>query len=609
MFFFTDPRDRLRALAALVGMLLAWGLIHGGLQRQVFVSREYVALQRADARTARWVGWWMTWSVLSGTPLLCVGLLNALEAHGVVRAGGRRPGTPGPFPFDPSRTAVVIGEVHQQEGARSAEPGWLVLPEGGLQTGVLVVGATGRGKTSAVLYPLLRQLIQIQAGSADHRLGGLIVDPKGNMVEDVRRMATAAGRAGDVYAVTVPEVRCNLIKRPDLMASALAGHLMDLYVNLTGPGGSDFWMMAAKELAAQSIRLLRLTSEEQPTLTNVYRAAASPEGFMLALAQARARRASMGPAELGELEALEYWYENSLRPMAPATRTGVAANLNTLCSLFDEGLMRDCFCARSEEETFPGFERLLEEGKIIVLSIPKAVYKSVAGVVGTMMKLNFQDAVLARLARAERANAEVGRTCFFWCDEYDEIVTSPGDGVFFSKCREARCINLVALQSYAGLRMRLRERGAVEHVLANLTTKIWLGLEDEATAVSAAELCGKVEREKASRSVAENSQQASFSVVDRRSIREGQVSASSSTHWQKREEFLFPPWSFTGLARFRAIVKAFDGANALPPWLVYVRPEEWRGTPVDQDCSWFDLPRDIVGEARQDGLAPGEVSG
>jgi hypothetical protein len=48
---------------------------------------------------------------------------------------------------------VLAEQHHRTSPARVEEPSWLIIPERGLYTGLLVVGAIGSGKTSACMYP------------------------------------------------------------------------------------------------------------------------------------------------------------------------------------------------------------------------------------------------------------------------------------------------------------------------------------------------------------------------------------------------------------------------------------------------------------------------
>src|SRR5207244_3639417 len=115
-------------------------------------------------------------------------------------------------------------------------------------------------------------------------------------------------------------------------------------------------------------------------------------------------------------------------------------------------------------------------------------------------KLDFYDAVLNRLARAEHGSGDVGRGVFFVADEYDGYTTQPGDGDFFSKCREGKCCAVIATQTYESFVAKLRNEHVAAQLLANLRTKIWLCAEDNYTARQAADLCGEIERRKVSHS-------------------------------------------------------------------------------------------------------------
>ena len=64
------------------------------------------------------------------------------------------------WPLSPTSDgpAIVIGEVHYPvKLMESATPDWLMIPERGLYTGVLIVGAVGAGKTSACMHLFARR--------------------------------------------------------------------------------------------------------------------------------------------------------------------------------------------------------------------------------------------------------------------------------------------------------------------------------------------------------------------------------------------------------------------------------------------------------------------
>jgi hypothetical protein len=217
------------------------------------------------------------------------------------------------------------------------------------------------------------------------------------------------------------------------------------------------------------------------------------------------------------------------------------------------------------------------------LRVPKSQLKTVSTIVGTMTKLNFFDAVLNRLARAEHGSGDVGRGVFFVADEYDGYTTQPGDGDFFSKCREAKCCAVIATQTYESFVAKLKNEHVAAQLIANLRTKIWLCAEDNFTARQAADLCGEIERKKVSRSRNESARHSAFSFLDGDVIAADPGSVGEGITISLRREHLFTPRAFTSLKVNQAIVKLFDGVRVLEPWVVYLKPMH-----ENPEVSWFD---------------------
>lgn len=73
--------------------------------------------------------------------------------------------------------SVVVGELYHPTGSReNSRPFWLVIPETGLYTGVLIVGAIVSGKTFACMYPFAQQLLSWQADRPELRIGARILE-------------------------------------------------------------------------------------------------------------------------------------------------------------------------------------------------------------------------------------------------------------------------------------------------------------------------------------------------------------------------------------------------------------------------------------------------
>ena len=156
-----------------------------------------------------------------------------------------------------------------------------------------------------------------------------------------------------------------------------------------------------------------------------------------------------------------------------------------------------------------------------------------ARAMGTMLKQDFQRAVLNRIPKMTADPSQPWRSVLFVCDEYQAFATTgenepSGDEKFFSLARQARCIPIVATQSISSLRSTLPGE-SWRTLLQGLRTKIFLALSDDFSAQMAADLCGKAERLKPGYTLTEAGQDARVSMLTGRP-------AAHRTHRQCRED-------------------------------------------------------------------------
>jgi TraM recognition site of TraD and TraG len=172
---------------------------------------------------------------------------------------------------------LVVGEVHDQRKPVPAEnPHWLTIPERGLYTGIAILGAVGTGKTSCCMYPFAEQLIAYKAQDEAKRIGGLVLEVKGDFCHKVRGILERYQRAEDYIEVSLhSEYRYNPLHN-DLDAYALAYSIAALLNNLFGKGKEPFWQQAYTNLV-KFIILLHKVAYDYVTLFDVYECAISPE--------------------------------------------------------------------------------------------------------------------------------------------------------------------------------------------------------------------------------------------------------------------------------------------------------------------------------------------
>ncbi|MDE2679643.1 MAG: hypothetical protein OXI76_17270 [Gemmatimonadota bacterium] len=215
------------------------------------------------------------------------------------------------------KPSLVVGELHHPTAPRPSErPSWLVVPEKGLYTGVLVVGAVGTGKTTACMYPFARQLLHWRADDPNRRAGALVLEVKGDFCHQVRSILGDAGRADDYLEIGLGgSWQWNPLDDPLLDSYSLAYGVASLINQLFGKSREPFWQQAYTNLVRWIIELHRLLPGRWVTLRDIYRCTVDAELFADKIGEAKTmadrvcpQRAVIANTDLAEhKEALGGW--------------------------------------------------------------------------------------------------------------------------------------------------------------------------------------------------------------------------------------------------------------------------------------------------------------
>ncbi|MDE2764414.1 MAG: TraM recognition domain-containing protein [Gemmatimonadota bacterium] len=262
--------------------------------------------------------WYYAWPavavVLAGS--LCLSVWRVwLQPLFRFRRRGKLPAWPA-SPGDDA-PSLVIGELHHPTVARESErPSWLVVPEKGLYTGVLVVGAVGTGKTTACMYPFAKQLLSWRADDAKRRAGALVLEVKGDFCYQVRGILEDAGRGGDYLEIGLGgSLQWNPLDDPLLDSYSLAYSVASLVNQLFGKSRDPFWQQAYTNLVRWIIEVHRLLPGGWVTLRDIYRCTVDADLFRDRIREAqrlangmRPVRAVVANADLNaHIEPLEDW--------------------------------------------------------------------------------------------------------------------------------------------------------------------------------------------------------------------------------------------------------------------------------------------------------------
>ena len=345
---------------------------------------------------------------LIGFSILFSGLyIFALKARARIRAGQL---PPYPEPKERTELSLVLGEAHHPRKQIPAEnPRWLTIPERGLFTGIAIIGAVGSGKTACCIYPFVEQILAFRSNDPERRIGGLILEVKGDLCRKVRDILARYGRSDDYIEISLePEYRYNPLHN-DLDAYALAYSIASLLNNLFGRGKEPFWQQAYTNLV-KFIILLHKVAFDYVTLFDVYECAINPEALERKIVEAERRlleadfallteeeylkfprdlerfhfrlvqesnhyRAAFTPGlaavlkskemrweaenatrkgpvsadKIEQLEAVKRWHDHDWKRIEPKLRTSIVEGISVFLSLFDDNpAVKRTFCPPAE---------------------------------------------------------------------------------------------------------------------------------------------------------------------------------------------------------------------------------------------------------------------
>jgi hypothetical protein len=300
-----------------------------------------------------------------------------------------------------------------------------------------------------------------------------------------------------------------------------------------------------------------------------------------------------------QFEAVKRWFYQDWVRIEARLRTSIIEGISVFLSLFDDNPeVKRVFCPPKATydpvankdgrygTPLPPFAELIEQGKVVALNFPGGLNPALAKTIGTLMKLDFERAMLNRIPEMEKHRGRHWREVLFLCDEYHAFATvgehdPTGDEKFFALSRQAKCIPIVATQSISSLRSTLPGE-SWRTLLQTFRTKIFLSLSDDFSAEVASRLCGKEEMLKPSYSLSENGQDAQVSVLTGHATSH-KATLSTSKSYSTHMLPTFEPKVFTELKNAQSIVLAYDGLNPMPPTYCYLKPYY-----LDMNTTYFE---------------------
>lgn len=449
---------------------------------------------------------------------------------------------------------------------------FIYLPEKSLYQNILITGTIGTGKTSSAMYPFTKQLISYSHENFSKKLGMLILDVKGNYYQKVLEFSEEFHRQEDVIVIELGgKYHYNPLHKPNLKPSILANRLKTILLLFSKNNSESYWLDKAEQVLTEAIKLCRLYNDGYVTFEELHKLITQPHYYLEKISILRQNfiQNNFSQNEIYDLFSSLTFFEKEFLSLDNRTLSILKSEITriTNCFISDYEVLKT-FNPPKDTLNFLGFEEVLKEGKIVVLNMNISEYSNLSKIIAAYLKLDFQTEVMSRLAKCSNSNF---RSVCFISDEYAEYCTET-DSNFFAQSREAKCINIVATQSYTSLLNTLHDQSTLNVIIQNLINKLWFRSDDILTIENAQKQIGKEDKEKISKGISENAKETVFSYFTN-SLNSKNSSISETISTYVHSDFVYDTNFFTqSLENFTCLSFLSDGSKIIPPSKIQLFP-------------------------------------
>ncbi len=412
------------------------------------------------------------------------------------------------------------------------------------------------------MYPFTKQLLKYNQTTLHDKIGILILDVKGNYHKQVEIFCNELGLSNDLIVLQLKSnIYYNPLHKPNLKPQVLANRIKTILTLFSENNGESFWLDKVEEILTESIKICRLYNDNYVTFLEIHKLITYPSYLTEKISQLRSMFLSskFSKQDLYDLNTSLDFFDKEFQNLDSRTKNILISEITRITNPFVSDYdVSKTFCSDKSKLTFHGFNDIILNGKVLVLNMNISQYSSLAKIIATYLKLDFQTEVLNLLSEKNQKKSA------FICDEYDKFTTKT-DAEFFSLSREAKCINIVSTQSYSSLKSTLHDDSIVKVIIQNLINKIWYRTDDIFTIEEAQKQLGKSEQKRYSSTISENAKTTSFNyILNSFNSKDSNISETFSTYTQN--DFTFDTNYFSqNLKTFSALTFLSDGNQIYSP--------------------------------------------
>lgn len=390
----------------------------------------------------------------------------------------------------------------------------------------------------------------------------LILDVKGNYFNQVIEYANSSNRLSDIIVIDLSgNFKYNPLDKPNLKPIVLANRLKTILTLFSPNNSESYWLDKAEQVLSECIKFCRLYNNGYVSFAEIHKIIMFPDYYFekLSILKELFTNGKLSDTDIYNLLSCIDFFEKEFFSLDVRTLSILKSEISRITNIFvSDYNISKVFCPAKEDINFYGFKEVLEKGKIVVLNMNIAEYKNLSKIIASYLKLDFQTEVMSRLSSSSKI-----RKSAFISDEFHEYVTTT-DSDFFAQCREAKCINIVATQSYSSIKNALKDDDSTKVILQNLINKFWFRTDDIFTIEEAQKQIGKEEKEKISTTISENAKETKLNVITNTLMsRDSNLSESYNKYTQT--DYIYNTNYFSqSLETFKSLAFISNGLRILP---------------------------------------------
>lgn len=417
----------------------------------------------------------------------------------------------------------------------------IYLSANGIYQNLLITGTIGVGKTSSVMYPITKQLLQYNVVNPSDKFGILILDVKGNFYKEVEKYSNELGLINDLIIIELSgKYFYNPLHKPHLKASVLANRLKTILTIFSPNTSESYWIDKAEQILCECIKLCRIYNDGYVTFDEIHKLVTIKQYYIEKIEHIRTlfKSGKLSKEDCYNLSSSLDFFDKEFTKLDDRTLSILKSEITRITNIFiSDYEIFSTFCPPKNKLNFLGFEDVLKNGKTVVLNLNIAEYKNLSKIIATYLKLDFQTEILSQLSKSKIKKSS------FICDEFQEYVTIT-DADFFSQSREAQCFNVISTQSYSSLYNALKDNYSAKVIIQNLINKLWFRTDDIFTIEDVQKQIGKEDKVKISKNISENAKKTSFNYLTN-SLNSQDSSISESLNSYVHTDFIYDSKFFT----------------------------------------------------------------